>query len=1270
MGVPAFYRWLSLKYPKTVVNVKEEEVADVDGVKIPVDTSKPNPNGEEYDNLYLDMNGIIHPASHPEEGPQPETEDDMYLAIFDYLERVFACVRPRKLLFMAIDGVAPRAKMNQQRSRRFKAAQEMQEKEQEMEKLREEWIKAGRELPKAKPESFDSNVITPGTPFMERLAIFLRWFVHKKISTDPGWRNIKVILSDASVPGEGEHKIMDFIRVQRAQAAFDPNTKHVIHGLDADLIMLALATHEPHFTILREEVTFGNKQVKCSMCGQMGHASDDCKGEAKEKSGEFDEQAAAVKRKPFQFLRISVLREYLEKELRSGDYACVGGFNLERVIDDFVFMCFFVGNDFLPHLPTLDIREGAIDTLIDLYMNCFNEIGGHLTDGGSVNLGRVECIMRKLALVEDEVLRKRRAQEERQKQKSVDIANKTNTQEHLELIRRLTANLGEDIVAVGKRPAGGEAVFSKRSRYENDTGSWGSEVTAEAFRIKNRGVGGLRVLPMGADEYAARRLHLMDKIRGFADCEDPKRTQLTIDGLNNADRAMVHGYCEELGLTHESYGEEPNRYIVVGRMPSSDDEDAEDGKEDSDAFEKEVKAMLRAKSDKKVEATPDEIKLGTDGWKERYYQTKFGPTLDRRALAKSYIEGLCWVMKYYYEGCQSWNWFFPFHYAPFCSDLLDIRDLKIGFSHGRPFFPFEQLMAVFPAASAHALPVAYRVLMSDPSSPIVDFYPTKFEQDLNGKRFMHQAVVLLPFIDETRLIAAIRTVEHTLEPDERHRNSFGETRLFVGGANPLSRQIAALPKVSKHAAIEGGEAASHADKKADTVALLSESELNDLAAEVVRAELSGDTEAQAEAEMRLKAAHAAKEGKRSPEEEGRVPLDTDLSGGVCGFVRALPDAPGLAETYAAPVFFGRREDHPYIPHNLPGAENNVAECSFVLPHAGLHVPRLRSNVTLPTRLLTELDVPQMQRFQSARQRPNDNRFKGKTCDDFMRGRCSRGDSCKYSHTTPNMQPNMQLNMAAANRMIANVTNSYNNGNGSGPASAYGRPPYTPGGAPTAAPYGNPYPDQYGGSAYGRPPYRPAPSPTSAYSDGYAPRPAPAPYQPPQAAYAPPQSAYGRPAYQPPPQQQSAYGYGGPPPQSGGGSRYEIGRPSQPPQYSMTPPPAAAAAAAAAPYRAPMGYAPAASAYPPDPYYNQQQPRVSAYGGVGGGVGGGGRPMYQPQQQQPVYQQQQQPMYQQQQPPRQQQPMPYQQQGPPRGPSGLSRSAIPGMTEEQLSAFRK
>ena len=164
MGVPAFFKWLSVKYPKIVVDALEERASwTADGTQVPVDSSSANPNGLEYDNLFLDMNGIIHPASHPEDRPPPETEDDMYLAIFAYLERVFCTVRPRKLLFMAVDGVAPRAKMNQQRARRFKSAQEAAEKDEEA-RLRAEWAADGRPVPPPKEgRPFDSNVITPGT---------------------------------------------------------------------------------------------------------------------------------------------------------------------------------------------------------------------------------------------------------------------------------------------------------------------------------------------------------------------------------------------------------------------------------------------------------------------------------------------------------------------------------------------------------------------------------------------------------------------------------------------------------------------------------------------------------------------------------------------------------------------------------------------------------------------------------------------------------------------------------------------------------------------------------------------------------------------------------------------------------------------------------------------------------------------------------------------------------------------------------------------------
>ena len=136
-----------------------------------------------------------------------------------------------------------------------------------------------------------------------------------------------------------------------------------------------------------------------------------------------------------------ILREYLCKEFCQAYYSAEGGFDLERLLDDFVFMCFFVGNDFLPHLPSLDIREGGIDTLFDLYKSGFNDRGGWICDGGKVDLERARLFCVELGKLEDELLARKRVADEkfkaRRKKRDAEVAGRVLEGRHRSMLQRV-----------------------------------------------------------------------------------------------------------------------------------------------------------------------------------------------------------------------------------------------------------------------------------------------------------------------------------------------------------------------------------------------------------------------------------------------------------------------------------------------------------------------------------------------------------------------------------------------------------------------------------------------------------------------------------------------------------------------------------------------------------------------------------------------------------------------------------------------------------------
>ncbi|ULU07534.1 hypothetical protein L3Y34_018919 [Caenorhabditis briggsae] len=680
MGVPKFYRWTSERYPCLSEVINESQIP-------------------EFDNLYLDMNGIIHNCSHPNDDDVTFriTEEEIFVNIFAYIENLYNLIKPQKVFFMAVDGVAPRAKMNQQRARRFMSARTAQTQ-------MDQAIAKGEVLPSEK--RFDSNCITPGTYFMTRLHEKLDAWVREKSVSDTRWQGRKIILSGHNVPGEGEHKIMDFIRSERAGTGYDPNTRHCMYGLDADLIMLGIVSHEPHFSLLREEVTFNTRPRK---------------NDQKKKPKRTDSEV-----KTFHLLHLSLLREYLAWEFADVKESLPFEYDMERIVDDWIMMGLLVGNDFLPHLPSIHIHDDALPLLYSTYKKVLPSLDGYINESGYLNLARFEKFLAQLSLNDKNCFMDKL--EDDQFMESKKLPRNGSGEEEEELVAFESSDIEDE-------EADGEKEDSSRNNDDHD-----AAFVSDHEEDKNNGTG--KTSAEESPDYDAQFLE-----EEFND----ELATLALSGMDDADFANNVEACWTKAID--------NQFKRHKKYYYSD--------------------KLRYKNISKAEL---------------------------RAQAEGYVRAIQWNLHYYYHGCVSWSWFYPHHYAPFISDVQGFADMKIEFELSKPFQPFEQLLAVLPEASRDCLPRPLQELMSsDPAqSAIHDFYPSKFETDLNGKKNDWEAVVLIPFIEEKRLLEAIESKQNRLSQEEKMRNTHGchiqviSTRQGGGewkmDRQELSQEIFRIPK--------------------------------------------------------------------------------------------------------------------------------------------------------------------------------------------------------------------------------------------------------------------------------------------------------------------------------------------------------------------------------------------------------------------------------------------------------------------------------------------
>ena len=336
MGIPSFFSYIVKNHPNIIKRYHKASL--------------------NVDNLYLDCNSIIYDA-YAKMKIDELTESivsSIIKAVILKIEYYIQTIEPKKQVIIAFDGVAPVAKLEQQRSRRYKS-----------------WYQNvfTKDLFKNdKPDPWNTTAITPGTKFMAELnASVLAHFCPSSM------KGVNIVVSGSNRVGEGEHKLFDYIRKNPEKHKDEVS---VIYGLDADLIMLSI-NHlpvSPNTYLFRETPHFIS-----SISSELEPDAD-------------------------YFLDIPQLTEAIVKFMNNDKELTVEqklSTSQRNKVYDYIFLGFFLGNDFMPHFPSVNIRTGGVDKMMNAYRATIKP-DENLTDGKIIYWNNVRKVIQFLANLEEE----------------------------------------------------------------------------------------------------------------------------------------------------------------------------------------------------------------------------------------------------------------------------------------------------------------------------------------------------------------------------------------------------------------------------------------------------------------------------------------------------------------------------------------------------------------------------------------------------------------------------------------------------------------------------------------------------------------------------------------------------------------------------------------------------------------------------------------------------------------------------------------------------